>query len=195
MAHAVGRTIQVIRTDRGLSRRELAELTELSYSYLSEIENGVKEAAGGRLYEIARALGVTPSELMHDAEMRVRERAYSSEDDFLLDDDSIELAQTELLERAVHPPEERDPGFWRRLSGARRPRRGATASARRPETLASRVSYNSAGETRESTVELLLGQLALYLPALSPEDRERVVDLARRLAEPERTPSDPDSNE
>ena len=60
MAAATGRAIQVVRTDRGWSRRDFAERTQLSYSFLSEIENGVKEPSSRTFALIADALDVAP---------------------------------------------------------------------------------------------------------------------------------------
>ena len=42
-SEALGRTIQVLRTELGVSRRDLADKADISYSYLSAIETGQKE--------------------------------------------------------------------------------------------------------------------------------------------------------
>lgn len=68
---ALGRTIKVLRTDLGLSRRELAEQAGISYSYITEIENGNKPPSASVLNPIAAALGVRMSELIHLAEGRM----------------------------------------------------------------------------------------------------------------------------
>jgi len=73
MAAAMGRAIQVVRTDRGWSRKEFAARTGLSYSYLSEIENGVKEPSSRTFAAIADALDVAPGALLYDAERRLTE--------------------------------------------------------------------------------------------------------------------------
>jgi len=65
---ALGRAIKVERTAQGIERRELAERAGLSYPYLSEIENGSKRAGPKPLLLIARALGVTQSDLIRIAE-------------------------------------------------------------------------------------------------------------------------------
>ena len=54
----MGRAIQVVRTDRGWSRRDLAQRTGLSYSFLSEIENGVKEPSTKTFMRICVSAGV-----------------------------------------------------------------------------------------------------------------------------------------
>jgi transcriptional regulator with XRE-family HTH domain len=61
---AVGRAIKVLRTERGLERKELAAASGLSYAYLSEIETGRKRASSKALFVIADALGVRPAELL-----------------------------------------------------------------------------------------------------------------------------------
>lgn len=68
---ALGRTIQVLRTDRGLDRKELAERADISYSYLSAIESGKKQASSSVLLRIAEALGLRSHELFASAEQRV----------------------------------------------------------------------------------------------------------------------------
>jgi transcriptional regulator with XRE-family HTH domain len=68
---ALGRTIKVIRTDQGIGRRELAEQAQISYSYLTEIENGNKPPSPSVLGPIAEALGLRMSELTQAAEERM----------------------------------------------------------------------------------------------------------------------------
>ncbi|WKZ83430.1 MAG: helix-turn-helix transcriptional regulator [Acidimicrobiia bacterium] len=67
---ALGRSIQVLRTDRGLKRRELATRAGISYSYLASIENGNKQPSSSVLIAIAEALGLRSHELMAAAEQR-----------------------------------------------------------------------------------------------------------------------------
>ena len=75
MAAAMGRAIQVVRTDRGWSRKDFAERTQLSYSFLSEIENGVKEPSSRTFALISETLDVAPGALLYDAERRMTEDA------------------------------------------------------------------------------------------------------------------------
>jgi len=67
---ALGRTIKVLRTDLGIGRRELAERARISYSYLTEIENGNKPPSSSVVMEIAEALGMRASRLIEAAEAR-----------------------------------------------------------------------------------------------------------------------------
>jgi transcriptional regulator with XRE-family HTH domain len=65
---ALGRAIKVLRTEHGLTRRELAEDAEVSYPYLSEIENGKKRPSSRALLAISDALGLRPHEVLETAE-------------------------------------------------------------------------------------------------------------------------------
>jgi transcriptional regulator with XRE-family HTH domain len=70
-AEALGRTIKVIRTDLGIERRDLAERAGISYSYITEIENGNKPPSSSVLNPIASALGMRMSQLIEAAEARM----------------------------------------------------------------------------------------------------------------------------
>ncbi len=65
---ALGRAIKVVRTELGMERKELARLSNLSYPYLSEIEQGKKRLSSESLRAIARALRLRQSELLERAE-------------------------------------------------------------------------------------------------------------------------------
>lgn len=67
-AARLGRALMAARAERGLKRRDLAELAELSYPYLSEIETGRKQPSAGKLQSLAEALGLTPAELLSRAD-------------------------------------------------------------------------------------------------------------------------------
>ncbi len=69
-ADELGRTIRLLRIDRRIDRRDLAEQAGISYSYLSAIENGSKAPSARLLYSLARALGMRDDELL----ATVRER-------------------------------------------------------------------------------------------------------------------------
>jgi transcriptional regulator with XRE-family HTH domain len=78
---ALGRTIQVLRTDRGQSRRDLADRADISYSYLSAIENGTKAASSRTVAAIAGSLGVHRHELVAAAEARFVPTRFSLRDE------------------------------------------------------------------------------------------------------------------
>jgi len=64
----LGKAMKLRRIARDLGRKELAAEAELSYSYLSEIENGGKSPSSEVLHRIAGALGWSASELVLAAE-------------------------------------------------------------------------------------------------------------------------------
>lgn len=65
---ALGGAVKVYRAHRGLGRRELAAASGLSYSYLSEIENGRKRLSARALLFVSRGLDVRPYEILSMAE-------------------------------------------------------------------------------------------------------------------------------
>ena len=157
-AEALGRAVQALRAERGLSRADLAERAGLSYSYLSEIETGKKSGTSSKvLYLLAKALGVTVRELMTIAEERVlpamREQDVSTA---MLSEFSSALPS--------EAPEE-----------TRRVLRSWFRDDARVE--ASRVAASRPDDRRAAIAH----DLAALLPELSAEDLALVLDLARRL--------------
>ena len=67
----LGLAVQVLRTELGLGRKDLAERAGLSYSYLSEIENGAKQPSSKALILLAKALGLNLYQLIAAAEARM----------------------------------------------------------------------------------------------------------------------------
>lgn len=61
--------VKELRTARGLTVDQLANLAGLSKSYLSEIENGKKQINARRLEALASALQVQPTDLISDPEV------------------------------------------------------------------------------------------------------------------------------
>ena len=59
---AVGAHIRQLRTDRGMSVRELAAQTDFSPSFISQVENGLASPSISSMQKIADALGVTLGE-------------------------------------------------------------------------------------------------------------------------------------
>ena len=147
-AEALGRAIKVYRAARDLSRKELAERSGLSYSYLAEIENGAKFPSTKALHLIARALDLSPAEL---------------------------LQATETL-----PPPVEDVAASYVASES--PPLGARARQRAwfHSELPS-LGRRKLGDERLHLKKLLL-ELESCLAEMDPSDRERVLDLARRLA-------------
>jgi transcriptional regulator with XRE-family HTH domain len=67
-AARLGRAVQLRRVQLGLKRPQLAKRAELSYPYLSEIENGMKNPSTKALRQLAAALELSPVELIALAE-------------------------------------------------------------------------------------------------------------------------------
>lgn len=68
---AMGAVIKAKRQARGLSQRALATLTDLERSTISYIEQGSRAASVPTLFELAAALGVSPSDLLKEVEARL----------------------------------------------------------------------------------------------------------------------------
>lgn len=67
-AQAFGQALNLARTSRRMKREELALRSDLSYPYLCQIEQGIKEPSMKSLQRIAEALDVRPSRLFVMAE-------------------------------------------------------------------------------------------------------------------------------
>jgi len=190
LAASMGRAIQVVRTDRGWSRKDLAERTGLSYSFLSEIENGVKTPSSRTFAVIATALDVAPGALLYDAERRLVE--IDSEPG-----NETRLSRTRKVS-ATSAGDDSGPRIERSrrvldwLSGplARRSSEDSTpteAMLMPPEAPPMALRSDEPDTSTESATQFLDSLLPL-LGGLSPEDRELVLDLARRLAQRESEP-------
>ena len=172
---ALGRTIKVLRTDHGLSRKDLARQVDMSYSYLTEIENGNKPPSNTILGAIANVLDMHLHELIADAEQRVAPVDYQSELFAMLAD----APQDEGLRGGPASP------------SARRQNAATSWHSRRTESSPDELqpTYPSRRREQERMSPNLnrdpsagYWELRDLLPRLSPEDLERVLDLVRRLA-------------
>lgn len=68
----LGRAIAAARSERGIKRGQLAQAADVSYPYLSELENGTKHGSTRKIGQIAEALGMTSSQLLARAEALAR---------------------------------------------------------------------------------------------------------------------------
>ncbi|UKK86160.1 helix-turn-helix domain-containing protein [Sphingopyxis sp. BSN-002] len=64
MRKLVGRNVERIRRDQGLTQEQLAEKSGFSQQYISGLENGRRNPTVVTLYEIAIALNVSHEELV-----------------------------------------------------------------------------------------------------------------------------------
>lgn len=67
---ALGDALVSLRTQRGMTRTDLAEASGLSYPYVAELEKGRKNPSARALAQLASALDVPPLELQAFAEGR-----------------------------------------------------------------------------------------------------------------------------
>ncbi len=64
----IGRRVVALRKERGLTMRDLSELTGLSQGHISRLENGRQGFRAETLIRIAEALGVEPYRLLLSTE-------------------------------------------------------------------------------------------------------------------------------
>lgn len=69
-AAALGRAIQAIRTEHGLSQMQLAEATGFMQSWISQVERGRRNPSWNNVARLAEGLGVSVSELAARAEVQ-----------------------------------------------------------------------------------------------------------------------------
>ena len=68
---AVGKTIRVLRKEKGVSQDVLSKSAGIARTHLTMIENGSKQANFETLWRLATALGLRPSELVAQIERRI----------------------------------------------------------------------------------------------------------------------------
>ena len=59
-----GERVRELRTKKGLSQEELAELSGLHRTYISSLELGKRNVSLINIFALAKALGVTPDKLL-----------------------------------------------------------------------------------------------------------------------------------
>lgn len=67
-AAALGRAVQAIRVERGISQMQLAEATGFMQSWISNVEHGRRNVSWSNIGRLAEGLGVSVSELAARAE-------------------------------------------------------------------------------------------------------------------------------
>ena len=60
----LGNNIKRIRLKKGMSQGDICRATGMDRGYVSRVENGLKNPTISNLEKIAKALGVTPDELL-----------------------------------------------------------------------------------------------------------------------------------
>jgi len=67
-AAALGRAVQTIRAEKGISQVQLAEDTGFMQSWISNVEHGRRNVSWSNVGRLAKGLGVSVSELAARAE-------------------------------------------------------------------------------------------------------------------------------
>lgn len=177
LTEAFGRAVKVIRTGLDLGRRELAERAGLSYSYVAEIEGGRKAASRSAQYAIARALGMSASELLAAAEewaARIREAPRAAEASF--SDVDAHLSESSKAEEGG--------ALGARVRQLRWFKDSAATRVWDRSDLRPAGSLLRSSKPADERLVACLAELRRLLERMPAEDRERVLDLARRLAKP-----------
>jgi len=165
-AQALGRTIKVLRTELDMGRRELAERAGISYSYLTEIENGNRPPSPSVLGPIADALGLRLSQLTEAAEARMDAQSR--------DERAIEVFGEFREDLSI--PEYPDSVALRR----RRPSSAPSSFAGDRDNQGYAMQPSLRGPDRRLRAAVL--ELERLLRRMPQDDIERILDFARRLA-------------
>lgn len=72
MRKLVGRNVRRIRQAAGLTQEQFADASGFSQQYISGLEGGTRNPTVVTLFELARALGVTPVDLLQSGRDRNR---------------------------------------------------------------------------------------------------------------------------
>jgi transcriptional regulator with XRE-family HTH domain len=105
----LGLFIKTQRAASQLSQRELARQAQVSYSYISHLENGRNEPSISVLRALAENLGIRPEELLlHAAGLPVPSQAPSLEDAIRADPRLLPAQRTALLDQLHRYLDEND---------------------------------------------------------------------------------------
>ncbi len=69
IAVRVGRSVQQLRKQRGISQERLAELSSLSKNYIGNIERGEYEVTVAALHRVAEGLGLRAADILLAADV------------------------------------------------------------------------------------------------------------------------------
>ena len=81
----IGYRIKEVREQNRLSQAQLAEITDLSVSYISHIESAKRKASLESIIRIVNALGITVDELLAGVQIN-NPAAYQTDIDILMED-------------------------------------------------------------------------------------------------------------
>jgi len=96
--NTLGKNVKLLRARRGLSQADFAEKADISITFLSNIERGIKYPQPNMLAKIANALGVAVNKLfLEDVEsVENDELLHHIAEDMTKD---VNLAMTEVIKR------------------------------------------------------------------------------------------------
>jgi len=149
-----GRAIERIRERRGMTREALARASGVSYSYLSEVERGLKRPSTDVLVKLATALELLPSELLRQIE------------------EESARGRGLLRRRVLEAPMQEHPGWRQGPPGWQEGLRG--------DQLAEAVP-SEGGPERRREVQALIDELLAVARGLPVEDLRVLLEVARRL--------------
>ena len=71
LAQALSETIEVLRSDKRISKSALADFARLEPRYLREIAQGLKKPTVNAIYCICEALDITPAEFFRKVDEKI----------------------------------------------------------------------------------------------------------------------------
>lgn len=71
--YQIGNTIRLLREHKSLSQEQLAEISQIDRSYISQIEGG-RNLTIEMLYKISCALDETPASILNKVEMKINSK-------------------------------------------------------------------------------------------------------------------------
>lgn len=78
----IGHILKLIRTNKGITQKEMADILDISQNYLSLIESEKKEPSGDKLAEFARKLRISKEALLFVASNVPEELSAKDRKDF-----------------------------------------------------------------------------------------------------------------
>jgi transcriptional regulator with XRE-family HTH domain len=169
-SEGLARAIRELRRERGIDRKTLAARAGISYTYLSEIENGLKRPSSKVLLMLSRGLGVPAHELLGRAEGLAGPQGLPA-DPVTADGDGHTPAQLRYGDERAPLGRSR---FFHSAPAARE-----TASGEQPAS--ARQIGDAQPRSTAPNLPGVINELREHLEQLSGDDVERVLDLARRL--------------
>jgi transcriptional regulator with XRE-family HTH domain len=165
---ALGRTVRVYRAAQDMARRDLAERAGVSYSYLAEIEKGAKYPSSKALHAIAKALGLSPAELLTASET------------LEAPEEQIAIAAREASSIAYQMSPAEPEGARARQQRWFHHQLPALAQkpGRKPAQQDLRLHHDW-----DPKLDKVLAELRALLREMQPDDRQQLLELARRLAQ------------